>query len=244
MFAASCHGVGLPKSMLTGSTTYATAGFHLHFGLPNPVLGHTPNVMSLMFKVVRVMDYYIGLPSAMLETSKDAKRRSNSQLSYGKPSDFRLDSRTLEYRVPGGNMLKHPILTMGLIALGVTVTEDILSKVKLQTNDFKQLYWMDQDKRIKELYPNILDTCDMFSLMCSPDSKILRNYLDNIYKDVQNMIGFQERRSELEALFNHIESNTQYNNNLEVNWRNFYGGQEIIDIHQSQDERAINSAAG
>ena len=231
MFASSCHDVGLPKSLLTGLSTQATAGFHLHFGLPKSILGHTPNIMALMFKIVKIMDYYVGLPSIMLETEKDARRRSNTQINYGKPSDFRLDNKTLEYRVPGGSMLKHPSLTRGLIALGITVIEDIVSKIKIQTNNFKQLYWMEQDNRLKELYPNILDTTDMFSLMCSPNLDTVMTYFDNIYTDVQNMIGFKEKQVELDDFFYHIAHNIQYNNNLEKNWENFY--EQSTNICQS-----------
>jgi len=239
MFASSCHDVGLPKSLLTGLPTQATAGFHLHFGLPKSILGHSPNIMSLMFKIVKMMDYYVGLPSIMLETEKDARRRSNTQVNYGKPSDFRLDNRTLEYRVPGGSMLRHPILTKGLISLGITVIEDIVSRIKLQTNNFKQLYWMEQDNRLKELYPNILNTTDMFSLMCSPDSNTIKTYFDNIYLDIQNMIGFEERKAELNDFFYHIANDIQYNNNLEKNWENFY--EQGTNIHQSRNEDTTNS---
>ena len=231
MYAASSYSTGLPKSLITGMPTQATAGFHLHFGLPKYILGKTPGIMSLMFKIVKAMDYYIGLPSIMLETNSDAKRRSNTQVNYGKPSDFRLDYRTLEYRVPGGSMLRHPILTKGLIALGATVVEDIVSKVKFQTNGFKQLYWMQQNEKLKELYPNVLETEEMFSLICSPSTITAKKYLDRIYVDIQSMSGFDERKEDLDNFFYHIKTNIQYDNNIEHNWRNFYGQQQNINVH-------------
>ncbi len=137
-------------------------------------------------------------------------------------------------------MLRHPILTQGLIALGATVVEDIVSKIKMYTNGFKQLYWMHNDERLKEIYPNILTTREMYTLMCSPDASAAKGYLDTIYNDVSNMIGFNERKNELNAFFHHIDANIQYNNNIETNWRNFY--EQGIGVYQSPNEDTTNSA--
>jgi len=238
MHAASSYKTGLPT--VPGANACATAGFHLHFGLPKDILGRNPDIMSLMFRIVRAMDYFVGLPAIMLEEHEDYKRRANIQVNYGKPNDFRLDFRTLEYRVPGGSMLRHPILTQGLIALGATVAEDIVSKIKMYTNGFKQLYWMHNDERLKEIYPNILTTREMYTLMCSPDASAAKGYLDTIYNDVSNMIGFNERKNELNAFFHHIDANIQYNNNIETNWRNFY--EQGIGVYQSPNEDTTNSA--
>jgi len=201
----------------------ATAGFHLHFGLPKSILGKKPNTEALIKQIVKVMDYYVGLPSIMTESEGDSNRRSNMNVGYGKPGDFRLDDRTLEYRVAGGSMLRHPVLTKGLIALGATVVQDIVSRIKLCTNGFRQLYWAQSDERFKELYPRILNSMDVYRLICCPSSIGARHHLDNIQQGVQNMIGYEERRASIEALFNSIRNNMQYDNNIELNWRTVYG---------------------
>ena len=242
MHAASSYSNGMPAIPSIGNTGCATAGFHLHFGLPKDILGRKPDIMTLMFKIVRVMDYFVGLPAIMLEEDDESKRRANTQVSYGKPSDFRLDFRTLEYRVPGGSLLRHPILTNGLIALGATVTEDIVSKINMYTNGFKQLYWMQNDERIKEIYPNILSTKEMYPLMCTPCNNMAKTHLGNIYNDISNMIGFAERKDEIDAFFHHIQAGIKYTNNIEDNWRNFY--EQGIGVHQPPNEVATDSTRG
>jgi len=242
MHAASSYSNGTPIILSIGNTGCVTAGFHLHFGLPKDILGHKPDIMTLMFKIVRAMDYFVGLPAIMLESNDESKRRSNTQVSYGKPSDFRLDFRTLEYRVPGGSLLRHPVLTRGLIALGATVTEDIVSKINMYTNGFKQLYWMKSDERIKEIYPNILNTREIYPLMCTPCNDMAKTHLDNIYNDISNMVGFKEREEELNTFFHHIRADIKYTNNIEDNWRNFY--EQGTEVQQPPNERTAYSTTG
>lgn len=217
----------------------ATAGFHLHFGLPRSILGRSNANLMLMQQIVKVMDYYIGIPAIMLEGETDTKRRSNVFVNYGKPSDFRLDNRTLEYRVAGGSLLRHPILTKGLIALGEVVTQDITSKVRLCTNDFRDLYWANREERVREMYPNIISTNDAYGLMCSPSLGAARTHLDGIYEGIKNMIGYEKRREEIDEFFNHIFADIQYNNNIEYNWRNFYD--QAAKLHRCQNQAAVNS---
>ena len=216
----------------------ATAGFHLHFGLPKGILGKTPNNEAIMKQIVRVMDYYVGMPSIMIEGENDNSRRTDMSVRYGKPSDFRLDDRTLEYRVAGGHMLRHPLLTEGLIAIGATVMQDIVSRVKLSTNGFKQLYWAQSDERFKELYPDILNSKDTYRLMCCPNVIESRRYLNNIHNGIQNMIGYEGRRASIEALFSSIENNVQYDNNIESNWRTFYG--RPSQLYQTTSAKTFN----
>ena len=220
----------------------ATAGFHLHFGLPKNILGKTPNTMLLMHQVVRVMDYYIGIPAIMLEGNTDAARRSNIFVTYGKPGDFRLDDRTLEYRVAGGSLLRHPILTRGLIALGEVVTQDVISRIKLSTNGFKHLYWAQSDERLKEMYPDILNTIDTYNIICSPSIMAAKNHLDRIYSGIKKMISYEKRKNEIDELFNLILTDVQFNNNIEYNWRNFY--EQVPKLHKSSNKTTALSTAG
>lgn len=216
----------------------ATAGFHLHFGLPKNILGNNPNKINIMNQVVKVMDFYVGLPASMIEGSNDAHRRTNIFTNYGKPRDFRLDNKTLEYRVPGGHMLKHPTLTKGLIALGAIVVEDIISKIKHYTNNFKHLYWAEKDELFKEFYPNTPDIPNIFRLLCATDTYESKKHLDLIYSHIQNMISFNKEKKNIDTFFNHIYKNVQYTNDIEHNWRTF--DEQNTELCRHQPKKTIN----
>jgi len=228
------------RIMLYGASSYdhATAGFHLHYGLPRAILGRKPDNLLLMNQVVRAMDYYVGIPSIILEGVVDSKRRSDLFVSYGKPSDFRLDDRTLEYRVPGGNMLRHPVLSRGLIALGAVVMEDIISKIKTTTNDFKHLYWMQRDERLKEIYPKLLPSNGMYETICTSSVDKARSHLPGIFDDVSNMAGFKEREESVTSLFSAINNNKQFSNDIEFNWRSFY--EQQVGVCESSSAATFN----
>jgi len=200
----------------------STAGFHLHYGLPPMLLGKTPDNVLLMQQIVRVMDYYVGLPSIILEGVEDSKRRSSPLITYGKPSDFRLDSRTFEYRVPGGYMLRHPVLTRGLLALGAVVIEDLVYKVKIATNNYMQLYWAQTEKRLNDMYPGLPPAQQIKSLICSPMVNNARQHLRYIFDEVSKIDGFKKRSKPIIELFTVIDNNTTFSSDIEKNWRNCY----------------------
>lgn len=230
------------RIMMLAASGYqsATAGFHLHFGLPKDILGKNPTNVMLMQQIVRIMDYYVGMPAIMMEGEQDTARRSNIFVRYGKPSDFRLDNRTLEYRVAGGNLLRHPILTKGLIALGEVVAQDVISRVKLDTNNFKELHWVNNERRFRDMYPDVPSITDAYSLICSPSLVPAKRHLGVIYEGIKNMIGYERRREEIDVFFEHILNNVQYNNNIEHNWRKFY--EQSAKFHHPADAAAAFSA--
>ena len=65
----------------------ASAGFHIHFGLPHILLDNQkyigPN--PLLPYIVNILDYYIGIPSILPEGAEDSRRRSVRFSKYGKP---------------------------------------------------------------------------------------------------------------------------------------------------------------
>ena len=210
------------KFIGASSMENSTAGFHLHYGIPPMILGKTPDNILLMQQISRVMDYYVGLPSIILEGVKDSKRRSNMSVTYGKPGDFRLDNKTFEYRVPGGFMLRHPTLTRGLIALGAVVMEDLVYKVKVATNNYMQLYWAQTEKRLNDMYPNLLPAYQIRPLICSPMVNGARQHIRGIFNDVSKMAGFEKRSKAIIELFTVIDNDTTFSSDIEQNWRNCY----------------------
>ena len=228
MYGASSYNTGLQQSILHGTDIYATAGFHLHYGLPKEFLGSTAGTIGIMCKIANVMDYYVGIPAIIAEQQGDYKRRNNTCVSYGKPGDFRLDNRTFEYRVPGGSLLRHPTLTYGLINLGNFVITDIVSKLKGRTNGFEDLSIGKVNLLVDELYPKVPDLNTLFNVMCSPSVTDARSLMGGIRDDLSNMIGFGEKETDILSFLNTVECADYINNNIEVNWRNIYESQPDV----------------
>ncbi|MDX1314405.1 MAG: hypothetical protein R3356_02785, partial [Eudoraea sp.] len=198
-----------------------TAGFHLHYGLPKEILGYQKNFVAQ--QVVKALDYYVGVPSIIPEGDYDNFRRTVQGIEYGKPGMFRLDHRTLEYRTPGGALMKHPILAKGLIGLGAAVIEDIVSRVKTITDGFTRLNEIANDADIRILYPNIPPVMEIFRVICSPTVAGAKSHLDVIRRDVEKMIGYARRAESIDNFFNHIE--TKFSVDVEENWWRYRDGE-------------------
>ena len=203
------------------SNTRLSAGFHLHYGIPAEILGYQKNFVAQ--QVVKALDYYVGLPSVIPEGYNDSYRRSVQGIAYGKPGEFRLDHRTLEYRTPGAALMKHPILAKGLIALGATVIEDIVSRVKTITEGFTKLNEIASDADIRVLYPNIPAVMEIFRSICSPTTDAAKRHLDIIRKDVEDMVGYARRAGSINNFFDNIE--TAFPIDVEDNWWRYRNGE-------------------
>ena len=204
--------------MITAVSAYrkVTAGFHLHYGIPNDLLGYKK--IKIADQIVKIMDYYVGVPSILPEGDDDSYRRTAPYLAYGKPGNYRLDNRTLEYRVPGAALMKHPILAHGIISIGATVIEDIVSRIKHCTDNFTKLDYVSTDKDIRELYPDIPTVMTIFSIVCSADIKLAMTYYDNIRSGIEKMVGYEKRADSINEYFKCVESKMSFSPDMEVNW--------------------------
>lgn len=194
-----------------------TAGFHLHYGLPKPMLG-----MSRRFiadQLVKVLDYYVGIPSIIPEGNSDAYRRTVPYMEYGKPGNYRIDNRTLEYRVPGGVLMAHPILAQGILALGAVVMEDIISRIRAVTDGFTNLRKVSADTHIREIYPSIPPVMEIFRVICNPSIDAAYSHLDKICNDIEKMVGYPRRRTIVDGFMNCAKTKTQFSMKIEENWR-------------------------
>lgn len=199
---------------ITNLNTHITAGFHLHYGLPNEILGFQKQFVAR--QIVKALDFYVGFPAIIPEGNTDSYRRSVQGIPYGKPGSFRIDNRTFEYRTPGAALMKHPILTQGILGLGAVVIEDVISRIKNITSDFLNLNEIANDADIKILYPNIPPAMEIFRTICSPTTDHAKKYLDIIRNDIEKMVGFAQRADTINNFFNHIE--TDFTIDVEQNW--------------------------
>jgi hypothetical protein len=221
------HDIGRNCKML-GISHYGTftAGFHLHFGLPSILLQRQPGTRSLAIQMVNALDYYVGIPSIIPEGVTDSFRRTVPYLDYGKPGNYRLDNRTLEYRVPGGYLLRHPILTLGLISMGALVIEDMISRIKVCTNNFMEIEKVATHADITELYPHLPDIKELLSTICSTSTKNANKHLNTIEADFEEMLGWKKRETYIKQFIKSIRNNTTFTDDIEHNWGEFYNAKQ------------------
>jgi len=215
-------------SMIAASSYQgASAGFHIHFGLPKVLLAHSDGAYNLRVKIVNVLDFYIGVPSMLPEGDDDCYRRSLYN-NYGKPGDFRSESITLEYRVPGGHLLRHPLLTMGLLSISALVIKDILTRFKAQTNGYTDLEKLRKPSAVRKLYPNLPHPPDIYEIVtrkeCGPAIKMCT---EKILPDLTKMIGYKNNEKYVTQYFQYIvdclgDKRKRYGSNIEQNWRRLF----------------------
>ena len=202
----------------------ASAGFHVHFGLPAQLLTGSQEAMNILAKIVYILDYYIGIPAILPEGEEDCKRRSRRYGQYGKPGDFRADDRiTLEYRVPGGHLLRHPKLTLGLLAISATVINDILSRLKKYSDNFNNMDILKKYDDLRDLYPNIPDRSSVYHTVTNEGISMALSRSNLILSDMQKMIGYKKHSKYILDYFRYVADyfthKNKYTESIVDNWR-------------------------
>jgi len=195
------------------------AGFHVHMGIPGNLLNPTQKGYGKILRIiVKALDYYIGTLSVLAENS-DCGRRCSPFIAYGKVSDFRVDTRTLEYRVPGGALMRHPGLAHGLLSLCSMVAHDVIERLRIHTENFSTDIALDEDVLLLELYPNALCTHNMFDVICSPSLKRAEEEAEKIKQDLECMINYDDYNA---AIANFINlSQTPLSEDVWKNWSSY-----------------------
>ena len=202
----------------------AAAGYHIHFGLPQFMLRTTPETIRLLSYMVNVLDYYVGIPAILPEGTEDCKRRSKKYSRYGKPGDFRADDMmTLEYRVPGGHLLRHPVLSSGLLAISIVVMKDMLSRLHLYTAGFTDLNPFKNYEDLRFLYPSLPSRLDVYNCVVSEDTVLALDKIDVILRDLSMMVGYEENKLSIIRYFDYILAyiarGEKFSESIEINWR-------------------------
>lgn len=202
---------------------HAAAGYHIHFGLPNHMLTDAIGSRRLLAQMTHILDYYVGISAVLPEGDEDYFRRSPKFSHYGKPGDHRVDLMTLEYRVPGGHLLRHPILSSGILSIGITVMKDILSRLQSYSNGFQEKIWFKDYADLRKLYPSLPNQGDVYESITSHTTEKAMKYLDTILNDFSKMMGFQENSAQIISYFdyvlNYARKRQKFDENMEVNWR-------------------------
>lgn len=221
---------------MIGSSYYdkMSAGFHIHFGIPPRMLDTSnTDVRSAATQIANVLDYYIGIPSILPEQVVDASRRMNIEIAYGKPGDWRLQFPTFEYRVPGGFLLSDPVLTKGLLSMSWVVMDDVLSRIKACTEDFKNIDFVGSPNKVKELYPHIIsDRIELCKVICNYNHRETAKIVDKVFRDIEEMVSFEKEKKSLINFYNRITSGTFVTHNIEENW-GLENGFKKVEFHTS-----------
>ena len=206
-------------SLFAASSGYnLTAGFHCHMGIPKKFLNKRRlNYKSIISFLVKALDYHVGTLSVIPEGDKDNKRRCMPFVSYGKVSDHRIDNRTLEYRVPGGILLKNPVLSSGLLNLCKLVSTDALSKV-LQLEESYPNKVFDTKDLLKEIYPYVPSTKGLYQLVCTPTTTAAEQEVTTIMTKLEDMYNYVEHAK---AVKEYLYCMGQYDNaqDIYINWK-------------------------
>lgn len=96
--------------------------------------------------------------------------------------------------------MRSPMLARGLIGLGALVVEDVLSRTKVTTDNFRQLSKFSRYDHIREIYPNLPARQMVVRALTSRKTAMARRQLDNIATELAEMLGFK----------NHAESVTKF----------------------------------
>jgi len=216
-----------------------SVGFHIHFGIPKELINTQVPTIFAANQIVKALDYYLAVPCVLLE-GDDYVRRSAIHIPYGKPGEYRLENPTLEYRVLGGHILRHPTLALGALAIGAMVVEDAVSRIRVFTNDYKDFEKLQSHEEFRGLYPNLpKDPMDVCKALCRKSQDLARGYIVNIFKDYEFMLTHKTHAHNITAFIECIMSNRPISDDIEINWRTYYEQKQQgqMEIHQASGQR-------
>ena len=177
----------LPLSLFPYASSWEAfrcCGFHIHLGLPIELLSFAVEKTDTFLRnIVSALDYFVGIPAAALDP--DNKRRFNEQ--YGKPGDYKLSMRTLEYRTPGGFHLRTPGYTKNLLISAFKITEEIIKDAEKVSKG-----WTDSSKIVdfnyfKHKY-NIPSREYIKSVFLTKDKDKLKEESDKINSQLKDIL--------------------------------------------------------
>ncbi|MBV5346789.1 hypothetical protein JZU46_01005 [bacterium] len=193
-------------------------GFHIHMGIPKNLLAPQQKDFGKILKIlVKALDYYVGT-LAVLAEKNDSARRCSPFVNYGKVSDFRISQRTLEYRVPGGALLRHPGLASGLLGMCSLVVHDLVERLGRYTNNFADTINVGEDTFLKDIYPNILESDKMFGVICTPTTQKAEEESLKILSDFKYMTNYKHYKNAITTFMN--LKDMDISSNMWDNWQN------------------------
>lgn len=191
------------------------AGFHVHLGIPPEILNTRKDFnRAAMNHIVQCLDWYVSVPLIPLEV---AHQRRIGGGQYGRPGDYRPSNLTLEYRVPGAFYLRSPVLTEGLLGLSLLVTESIVSRLKVASQNFVKLHKLTKAD-LQEVMP-IPKPEEIRQTLLTANVKIAQKQIEGIQKQLSGLTTYPKHQEGIERFLKVVETRERPRANLLQNWK-------------------------
>jgi hypothetical protein len=162
-------------------------GFHIHLGMPIELLSFAAGQTDRFLKnIVATFDYLVGIPASVLDDSD--RRRLPNLHGYGKPGDYRLNMRTLEYRTPGGFHLKSPEYTKNLLSIAFCTMDKIIKEAEEISGGWVDMGEVAKFDYFKNKY-NIPSKDFIRRVLTSKNRKELEQESVRVFNSLPNIMG-------------------------------------------------------
>ena len=190
-------------------------GFHIHIGLPRELLTFAaPNTREFLESLVAALDYFVGIPAMLLEDT-NVRRLGDGQ--YGKPGDYRISSRTIEYRTPGGFHLRHPYYAAGIMGLALCVSKDIVEEAEEASGGWANLDRVSSYNRLQRRF-NLPNKSEIKLALLEPTKSKALSHVPNLAEQLLKLRHYSEHSSSIQRYFALLATNKQYSPILLQNW--------------------------
>jgi len=190
-------------------------GFHIHVGIPKErTTGAAPHARDFLANLTTALDYFVGIPAMLLE---DTNLRRLGDGAYGKPGDFRLTNKTIEYRTPGGFHLRHPDYAAGILGLALCVSKEALEDARTESCNWMRLNKCADFSWIKNKFN--LPRKDKIKWALTESSKeVAVSLLPELVDNILNLRYFEDHSQSIRTYFKTVVENKQYSPKLLNNW--------------------------
>lgn len=190
-------------------------GFHIHIGAPRELVTYAArHSRQFIRSFITALDYFVGIPAMLLEDT-NTRRLGNGM--YGKPGDFRVTNRTIEYRTPGGFHLRHPEYAAGIMALALCASREILEDARKESNGWRDMDLVAKYAWIKEKFGLPSRERIWWALSEATKQEAVK-LLPQLIPAIKQLRYFDEHAPSIRNYFNLILHNRQYSPSLSDNW--------------------------
>jgi len=190
-------------------------GFHIHIGAPREITtGAAVASKEFVRSFITALDYFVGIPAMLLEDT-NLRRLGNGM--YGKPGDFRITNRTVEYRTPGGFHLRHPNYAAGVMGLALCVSREIFEDARSESLNWRELNKCAGFSLFQKKY-DLPSKSSIRWALSEPTKKAAVAMLPNLIERLRRLRYFHEHEESIRGYFSVMAENKQYSPRLLDNW--------------------------